>query len=132
MKAAKGWYMSLSIAAGEKTVARARVLNGELAVPTYSPQVSVAANACTPQEGTNRVYYLDVYSGAVFYDFESSNSTYQNTGVLTETQGSIGYTPNYLFGDDATSLITPGPQGAGEAIPVSGSNIWRRTYWYEK
>lgn len=133
LQAGRGWRLELSNT-GEKVVGRARALAGTLLFTTFSPLTTQSANACTPQEGINRTYKLNLYSGAAFatYDTSGQNPTYNPTGVAVTTTGGIGSTPQFAFGDGTVTAITGGPQSISESIELAESELWRRTYWYER
>ncbi|MCC6714877.1 MAG: hypothetical protein IT496_06555, partial [Gammaproteobacteria bacterium] len=133
LQAGRGWRLALTNT-GEKVVGRARALAGTLLFTTFAPLTGEATNACTPQEGINRTYKLNLYSGAAFatYDTSGQNPTYNPTGVAVTTSGGIGSTPQLAFGDGTVTAITGGPQSISESIELAESELWRRTYWYEQ
>ncbi|MCG3200238.1 MAG: hypothetical protein NFCOHLIN_00082 [Gammaproteobacteria bacterium] len=133
LQAGRGWRLALTNT-GEKVVGRARALAGTLLFTTFAPLTTESVNACQPQEGTNRIYKLNLYSGAAFatYDTSGQNPNYDSTGVAVTTTGGIGSTPQFAFGDGTVTAITGGPQSISESIELAESELWRRTYWYEQ
>jgi type IV pilus assembly protein PilY1 len=133
LQAGRGWRLAFTNT-GEKVVGRARALAGTMLFTTFAPLTGQPTNACTPQEGINRTYKLNLYSGAAFatYDTSGQNPTYNPTGVAVETTGGIGSTPQFAFGDGTVTAITGGPQSVSESIELAESELWRRTYWYEQ
>lgn len=133
LQAGRGWRLALTNT-GEKVVGRARALTGTLLFTTFAPLTGEPTNACAPQEGINRTYKLNLYSGAAFatYDTSGQNPTYNPTGVAVTSTGGIGSTPQLAFGDGTVTAITGGPQSISESIELAESELWRRTYWYEQ
>jgi len=72
---ASGWYIILGSNNGEKVLAPAMTLNGEIFFTTYTPPESTARSSCEPQPGTGRLYRVSLFDARpVSYTDEASDS----------------------------------------------------------
>lgn len=72
---ASGWYIILGSNNGEKVLAPAMTLNGEIFFTTYTPPESTARSSCEPQPGTGRLYRVSLFDASpVSYTDEASDS----------------------------------------------------------
>lgn len=78
LKAAKGWFIDLSETAtswmGEKALAPSVTLNGVVYFTTYLPADPNANTTCAPQEGTGRLYALNLLNAAAAMEQTGDNT----------------------------------------------------------
>ncbi len=77
LKAAKGWYIDLVEVAswkGEKALAPSVTLNGVVYYTTYLPADPNANNTCAPQEGTGRLYALNLLNAEAAMEQTGDNT----------------------------------------------------------
>ena len=125
----KGWRLSMNQADGEKVLSRAITFDGVLFFTSFSPGSS--ATACAAAPGENRLYAIDLLTGAPLLNRDES----EDTEELTETdrytllkQGSIAPQVEILFGADNPTVGTllVGPETPDADIITS---LPARSYW---
>ncbi|HEC17801.1 MAG TPA: VWA domain-containing protein [Gammaproteobacteria bacterium] len=108
LDASSGWYLTLGAGSGEKVLAPAMTINGEIFFTTYTPPASVAASECAPPPGTGRLYRVSLFDA----------SPVQNPGSLNDPNNP----PTPSVNDRAETLERPGIPSAPTAIFRENSN----------
>ncbi|MFC7408054.1 pilus assembly protein [Hydrogenophaga atypica] len=110
LDAAAGWYVNLTAASGEKSLATSRTIAGTVYFTTFSPGGSaLSANQCVPTAGTSRLYALNMFDASAKLDFNGSNSlTLSDRSVVTGSM--ITDTPSIYAGPDRVIqlMLPPG------------------------
>ena len=142
-----GWQLDLNThndwSAGEKSLVPSRTFNDQVIFTTYSPNTLPSVDPCAGiGTGTNRVYSVNVFSGAPVIDRN-------NDGVLTANERSQdlrqgGIAPETAFLFPAANPNNPNGNGNGpgngsvaclsgvEVLSVcTNFNQRRKTYWRE-
>ena len=144
---AAGWYVNLTAASGEKSLASSRTIAGTVYFTTFSPGGSALnANQCVPAAGTGRLYAVSLFDASAKLDFDASNTlTVSDRSVITGSM--IADTPSLFVGDDLTVQVmlppgstptnggvlstgfAPTPEYVGlQTRPRGGGDVGR--YWY--
>lgn len=114
---AAGWYVNLTAASGEKSLATSRTIAGTVYFPTFSPGGSALnANQCVPAAGTGRLYAVSLFDASAKLDFDASNSlTLSDRSVVTGSM--ISDTPSIYAGSDRVIqlILPPG------SVPTTGT-----------
>ena len=132
LKAAKGWYIDLE-ETGEKSLAGPVVLAGQLFVTTYLPEGVVNLTSCSLQEGSGRLYGLNVLTGTPLknWDGEGEASTLTKSDRVYALGGGIPSQAVPIFQEEGITLLVGGGGGATAVDP--GIQLPRvRTYWYQE
>lgn len=107
-----GWKLELRLnGSAEKVLAEARTFSDEIFFTTFQP--GGTSSSCVPSLGTNRLYVLDVVTGAPVRNLDGSvdGETLTESDRFTEFNGSIASEVVFLF---------PSPEGEdtdGDGIP---------------
>jgi type IV pilus assembly protein PilY1 len=148
---AAGWQLDMNThpdwTSGEKVLAPSRTFNGQVIFTSYQPNTSPPTDPCTGVgTGTNRVYVVDVFSGAPVIDRNKDGSLTTDERSQDLRQGGIAPEAAFLFpAPDNASSTNGGAGGAGgagggkvtclsgvEVLNVcSNLNRVRKTYWRE-
>lgn len=114
---AAGWYVNLTAASGEKSLATSRTIAGTVYFTTFSPGGSALnANQCVPAAGTGRLYAVSLFDASAKLDFNDSNSlTLSDRSVVTGSM--ISDTPSIYAGSDRVIqlILPPG------SVPTTGT-----------
>jgi type IV pilus assembly protein PilY1 len=119
-----GWRLDLSIGGwnGEKVLAEARTLGGQVIFSTFQP--STGALSCVPQLGTNRTYAMSVYNGAPVMNLDGSADPTSLTmnDLFVQAEGGILPAAQALFVDndsDGDGIPDVEDDSDGDGIPDS-------------
>jgi type IV pilus assembly protein PilY1 len=146
-----GWQLDLNThpnwSAGEKSLSPSRTFNGQVIFTTYSPTLTVSTDPCAGVgTGTNRVYVVDVFTGAPVIDRNKDGSLTTDERSQDLRQGGIAPEAAFLFPAPDTGSSGSGGNGGGggagsgtvtclsgvEVLNVcSNLNRVRKTYWRE-
>jgi len=126
----EGWYVDLEDEnnpgtwIGEKGLAEALILEGQVIVTTYTPNVFAATNSCEPNIGMGKVYFMDILDATPTYP---QNVDKRPQRHIQLARGGIPPTPNVIItkGGEPTLCIGTECSAADLALGV------RKTYWYE-
>ena len=127
---AEGWYIDLEDEnnpgtwIGEKGLAEPLILEGQVIVTTYTPNVFASTNSCEPNIGLGKVYFMDILDATPTYP-QNVDKRPQRHVLLA--RGGIPPTPNVIItkGGEPTLCIGTECGAADLALGV------RKTYWYE-
>jgi type IV pilus assembly protein PilY1 len=150
-----GWQLDMNThpgwIAGEKVLAPSRTFNGSIIFTSYSPNTTPATDPCSGVgAGTNRVYVVDVFSGAGVIDRNKDGTITTDERSQDLRQGGIAPEAAFLFPAPTTTppanctgpACTPcvGAQCANTVTCLSGVEVLnvcsnlnrvRKTYWRE-
>lgn len=117
LSAASGWYVNLTAASGEKSLATSRTILGTVYFTTFSPGGSALnASQCVPAAGTGRLYAVNLFDASSKLDFDGSSTlTASDRSVVTGSM--ISDTPSIYAGSDRVVqlILPPG------SVPTTGS-----------
>lgn len=132
-----GWYIDLvssgGVMEGEKSLAEAVTVQGNVLFTTFTPVSAAQSNSCAPSQGLARVYSVNAKFATPSQNFngigDNSNLT-KDDRAKTLTRGGIPPEVTVLFpestGGDPKALVGP------EDVDLDLSNPPMRTYWYEQ
>ena len=145
-----GWRFELRTGGGwigEKVLAEPRTFNNQVFFTTFTPGAGALSNGCLPTLGTNRLYIVDLLTGAPVNNLDNS----ADPDNLTETdryinfRGSISDGVNFLFpSTDASTAADPNNCVGDECappplacvgffcFPPGFGNNPTRTFWSEE
>jgi type IV pilus assembly protein PilY1 len=132
LTSAKGWYIDLE-EPGEKSLAGPVVLAGQLFITSYLPEGVVNLASCSLQEGSGRLYGLNVLTGEPLKNWdESADDTVLTKPDRVYALGSgIPSQAVPIFQEEGITLLVGGGGGATAVDP--GIQLPRvRTYWYQE
>ena len=126
--ATHGWRLGLSLS-GEKNLAAALTLGGEVFFTTFSPDAGVGS--CGLSEGSGFQYAVSLQTAQPIYNYDLANDS-GNAEVLdrSDALGSGGIPVEIVPIGDNYILIQG--QEAGQNIQKVATNTAWRTYWYEQ
>ncbi|HLF12402.1 MAG TPA: hypothetical protein VJA26_14440, partial [Gammaproteobacteria bacterium] len=142
---APGWRMELRVPGstswiGEKVLAESRTFANRVFFTTFTPGVTASLNDCTPRLGTNRLYIVDLFTGAPVTNLDGSVGgplTLEDRSTLLG--GSIASEVVFLFPspDDANCVgaaCTPPPVACVDlfCFPPGFANDPIRTFWSQE
>ncbi len=144
---APGWKMWLRAAgafAGEKSLAEARTFDNKIFFTTFQPGPAAFSTGCVPQLGINRLYVVDILTGAPVnnLDGEGSDDNLTVSDRYREFAGSISSEVVFLFpspddssdplaecqGDECEPIYCVGLQ----CFPPGFLNNPVRTFWSQE
>lgn len=139
LKTSKGWYIKLlasdgTTKEGEKVLAEARTVSGQVLFTTFTPVASSAgAETCAPSQGTAKLYVVNAANALPVADLNQSGSTTTLTAgdrARTLVRGGIPPEVTILYPeisqDNPIGLVGP------EKVPVDLSNAPVKTYWLQE
>ncbi len=107
-----GWRFELREGGwqGEKVLSEARTFNNQVFFTTFTPNNGVLSAGCGPALGTNRVYVMDLLTGAPVNNLDNSADpdNLTETDRYQEYQGSISDSVTFLFPSPDESTDTDG------------------------
>jgi type IV pilus assembly protein PilY1 len=133
---ANGWYITLGSNNGEKVLAPAMTLNGEIFFTTYTPPESTARSSCAPQPGTGRLYRVSLFNATpVSYADEASDSDGGPPTPTTDDRITVLDRPG--IPSAPTAMFRENSDGNVEIIHCEGTECERlpdaiqmqETYW---
>ncbi len=132
--AAKGWYITFSETGsgnfiGEKSLSEPLILNGTAIVTTYIPDdlTGASVDACTPREGTGRVFYVNIVDGTPTYNNDGTVGLTRADRWTYLKRGGIPPSPNVIITEEGMANCV----GTECKKSLELDNI-QKTYWYEK
>jgi type IV pilus assembly protein PilY1 len=137
LKSSKGWYINLlngTTKEGEKVLAEARTVAGQVLFTTFTPVATTAATeTCAPSQGTAKLYVVNAANALPVADLNQSGSTTTLTAgdrARTLVRGGIPPEVTILYPeisqDHPIGLVGP------EKVPVDLSNAPVKTYWLQE
>lgn len=137
LKSSKGWYINLlngTTKEGEKVLAEARTVAGQVLFTTFTPVATTAATeTCAPSQGAAKLYVVNAANALPVADLNQSGSTTTLTAgdrARTLVRGGIPPEVTILYPeisqDHPIGLVGP------EKVPVDLSNEPVKTYWLQE
>ena len=137
---AAGWKINLP-RTGEKVLAEARTFGNVVFFPSFTPDVSGLAASCTPRQGTNRLFSVNLIDGSPLIATNrdvvlNPPTTADREKVLA--QGGISPEAVFLFPSPPAGCVgeacRPPPRCLVglETCGVEFSNAPKKTYWRER
>ncbi len=129
LKAAEGWYIDLE-GSGEKGLAAPVVLDGKIFFTTYVPEKVIDPTKCSIQEGTGKLYAVDVLDGSAVMNWDGVGDD-TNLTKSDRTYGLGSGIPSQavpIFQPEGITLLIGGGGGATSVDPDIGLPR-TRTYW---
>jgi type IV pilus assembly protein PilY1 len=141
-----GWRLELRDGGwtGEKVLAEARTFNNQVFFTTFKPGASASADPCVPSLGTNRLYVMNLFTGAPVMDLRRDGEVDETELTLedryVEFAGSIAADVVFLFPspDNPDTCVgeecTPPPLACVDlfCLPTGFSNAPIRTFWSQE
>jgi type IV pilus assembly protein PilY1 len=135
---AYGWKLLLNLGSGEKVVTSARTLNNVVYFTSYTPSTTVTTTSSDPcggtaqSSGTNRVYAVNVFTGAPIKDRNDDGSITVSDRSTELRQGGIAPGISLLFPGETENkddvLVMSGPE---KVDTCADCRSLRKTYWYD-
>ena len=142
LDSSQGWMIQLSDLGsgefvGEKALTEAVTFNGVVLFATFTPVATASTNACSPSQGTGRVYAVNVLNGNPVYNLDQAG----DPNDLTRTDRSLNLIRTGLPPDIVILFPKPDPNSPGSEGPVAlaGPEVLNeldlknpivKTYWY--
>lgn len=101
-----GWYLDL--AAGEKILSRAIIVNHRVAVTSYNPASNQSSEACAPKEGGGRLYLMDLVSSESVVDINNDEELVAEERWADLVKGGIPPQPKVIFPKTGKPVICIG------------------------
>ncbi len=122
---------------GEKVLTEAVTFGGVVLFATFTPVATASTNACSPSQGTGRVYAVNVLNGNPVYNLDQAG----DPNSLTRTDRSLNLVRTGLPPDIVILFPKPDPNTPGSEGPVAlaGPEVLNdldlknpivKTYWY--
>lgn len=131
LRAKKGWYIDLIDVAGwkgEKALAGSVILNGVVYYTTYLP-ADPDASVCTPQEGTGRLYAMNLLNAAAAIE-QTGDGTLNKGDRAGELGGGIPSELVPVFQETGiTALVGVGGGAAQPPLNIQRTHV--KTFWYQ-
>jgi len=136
LKTSTGWYIKLlksdSTKEGEKVLAEARTVAGQVLFTTFTPVENVGVNTCAPSQGTAKLYVVNAANALPVADLNQSGSSTLTSADRARTLVRGGIPPEVtilypeISQDHPIGLVGP------EKVPVELSNEPVKTYWLQE
>ncbi|HEX9875821.1 MAG TPA: PilC/PilY family type IV pilus protein [Gammaproteobacteria bacterium] len=144
-----GWKFELRDGGwrGEKVLAEARTFNNQVFFTTFTPGGGALTNGCQPTLGTNRLYIVDLLTGAPVNNLDGSadEENLTETDRYREFRGSISSEVVFLFPSPDENDFPPGEECVGDectppplacvglfCFPPGFGNAPIRTFWSQE
>ncbi|MGH8562941.1 MAG: pilus assembly protein [Gammaproteobacteria bacterium] len=142
LESSQGWMIRMVDAGtgsfvGEKALTEAVTFNGVVLFATFTPVATASTNACSPSQGTGRVYAVNVLNGNPVYNLDQAG----DPNDLAGTDRSLDLVRTGLPPDIVILFPRPDPNNPGSEGPVAlaGPEVLNeldlknpivKTYWY--
>jgi type IV pilus assembly protein PilY1 len=132
-----GWKIALP-RSGEKVLAEPRTFGNVIYFPTFTPDTSGAAASCTPRQGTNRLFAVNLFDGSPTNNRDAGVTPVPADRETALAQGGISPEAVFLFPSPPAGCVgeacRPPPRCLVglESCGVEFSNAPRKTYWRER
>jgi len=129
----KGWKLQMETY-GEKVLATPLTMSGQVFFTTYMPQGSSSASACSPSEGSGRLYAVALQDATAVINYDTSDDTVSNgdpdgNGPSSKSDRSVDLNsagiPAEVVSIPPNKILRPDLQV--DSIDVA--TRWR-TYWF--
>ena len=126
----EGWYVDLEDEdnpgtwLGEKGLAEPLILQGQVILSTYTPNVFSATNACEPNIGLGKVFFMDIQDATPTFPAGIDKRPQRHVELA---RGGIPPSPNVIITDEGVPTLCIGT----ECLPPDLDLGVRKTYWYE-
>lgn len=124
----KGWMMKLPDT-GEKVLANALILFGEVFFTSYVPDLT-AGSSCAPVIGRSKLWRMGVTKGEVFGDYNNDGRIDDLDRYTDNVVQGLGGAPQLIVGEDGKNAVLAGT-GVTRNKDLAPPST-RRTRWYEK
>ena len=130
IEGAEGWYIDLEDEdnpgtwLGEKGLAEPLILEGQMILSTYTPNVYSATSACAPNVGLGKVFFMDIQDATPTYPAGIDERPQRHVELV---RGGIPPSPNVIITQGGEPTLCIGTE-CGRADFDLGV---RKTYWYE-
>jgi type IV pilus assembly protein PilY1 len=128
--AATGWYLTLGNGSGEKVLAPAITINGEIFFTTYTPPVSVSQSNCAPPPGQGRLYRVSLFNANPTTD---QNGDTDNNDIIDRIDSlerpGIPPSPAIMFRENNTNTVEIVTCQGTECDPLPNAIQIQETYW---
>ena len=117
----QGWFISLEESdgsfVGEKVMAPALTIQGQVKFTTYTPVATTQVAGCSPNQGRARLYVLDLFDATAVVNFDTSTTGNDRAMELVGSQGGFTGT-NEMFTEDGTLTMV-----GTETVDTGGNNL---------
>ena len=130
LQGAEGWYIDLEDEnnpgswLGEKGLAEPLILEGQMILSTYTPNVFSSTGSCEPNIGLGKVFFMDILDATPSFPAGIDKRPQRHVELV---RGGIPPSPNVIITDDGVPTLCIGTE-CGSADFDLGV---RKTYWYE-
>ena len=126
----EGWYIDLEDEnspgtwLGEKGLAEPLIIEGQMILTTYTPNMFIATNKCEPNVGLGKVFFMDLQDATPTFPAGIDKRPQRHVELV---RGGIPPSPNVIITDEGVPTLCIGT----ECIPPDLDLGVRKTYWYE-
>jgi type IV pilus assembly protein PilY1 len=126
----EGWYVDLEDEnnpgtwLGEKGLAEPLILEGQVILTTYTPNVFSATNSCEPNIGLGKVFFMDILDATPSFP---SNIDKRAQRHIELARGGIPPAPNVIITKGGVPTLCIGTECSSADLDLGV----RKTYWYE-
>lgn len=130
---AKGWYIALNELdgsyVGEKSLSEPLILSGTAIVTTYIPSQSTsgATVSCVPNDGSGKIFFVNVTDGTPTYDLSGDDSKSREDRHQYLQRGGIPPSPSVIITQDGSPTLCVGT----ECQNANLVDVIGKSYWYE-
>jgi len=134
----RGWYIKLNninngTFEGEKVLAQPLTFDGKVLFTTFTPVASGSQSACSPSQGTARLYEVDVLTAAPIQNLDNlgpNNNLTRSDRSLTLVRTGIPPEVTILF--PGLAQADPVALVGAEKVGLTLSQTPSRTYWFQE
>lgn len=130
---AAGWFISLEeldgAFVGEKALSEPLLIGGVAIITTYTPaSAGINPSACTANDGTGAIYFLNVVDGTPTYDLSGTDGLTREDRKVFLDRGGIPPSPTVIITEEGTPTLCVGT----ECERAASIGAIQKMYWYEK
>ncbi|MDT8385065.1 MAG: PilC/PilY family type IV pilus protein [Gammaproteobacteria bacterium] len=130
LASASGWYLTLGSGNGEKVLAPAITINGEVFFTTYTPPTSVALSSCAPPPGTGSLYRVSLFNASPVIDVNADGDLDDLTDrSLDLPRPGIPPAPAAVFHKNSSGKVELGLCVGTDCEEMPNAIQMQETYW---
>ncbi|MCH9672991.1 MAG: hypothetical protein K0U93_16265, partial [Gammaproteobacteria bacterium] len=134
-----GWYLQLAddVAGsltyqGEKVLAESVTFNNRVLFTTFTPPTTALTPDCLPNQGSGRLFAVNLFDGSPVQDLDNSGSTTLSKSDRTVDLLRSGIPPGVTILFSPVNGVTPIAIVATETMPIGFQLTPVKTYWFQQ
>ncbi|NOX91896.1 MAG: hypothetical protein GXP18_05445, partial [Gammaproteobacteria bacterium] len=136
LAASTGWYITLGAGSGEKVLAPAVTINGEIFFTTYTPPERAEASGCAPPPGASRLYRVSLFDATptrneTEVDDESPTTPTPDDRYESIRRPGISSGPTVMFRKNSAGKVELTLCVGTECKKPPETNQIQRTFWQD-